>query len=442
MDGDSWLSIASLTLLLVAAAYLSAAEAALLSVNRTRIRTMAEDGDRRARRTDWLLQHDEKALSTIQIGNRVLSLAFVTLAGCITVARWGMSYLPWTVLLTALVLFFAGELLPKSLGRGFAESAALGCSGFLCLLTRLCSPIYFPLASLGRLISRQVREPEEPSVTEDELYEMLDVIEEEGTIDEARSDLIRSAIEFDDRSAQDVLTARVDIVALEAGMSPEEILSVIKGNSHSRLPVYEGSIDNIVGVLQIRKYLRAYLHTGGRVDLPALLDKPFFTHKSTSIDDLLRTMSREKINLSIVTDDYGGVLGLVTVEDILEELVGEIWDEDDIVTEDFMKLGGYRYEVSSDMQVTDVFDEMEYEDYDEEEFEHLTMGGWALEALEDIPKEGESFTYRSLTVTISRMKGNRIIKLIVQGPPPDLALPSAQPADAAPPAQPAAGGDR
>ena len=164
------------------------------------------------------------------------------------------------------------------------------------------------------------------------------------------------------------------------------------------------------------------MRSGGNVDLRLILDKPFFTHKSTSIDDLLRTMSHEKINLSIVTDDYGGTLGLVTVEDILEELVGEIWDEDDIVVEDFMKIGGYRYEVSSDMQVVDVFDEMEYEDYDEEEFEHLTMGGWALEAFECIPKEGDSFDYHNLTVTVSKMDGNRIIKLVVQEHQEDVSL--------------------
>jgi CBS domain containing-hemolysin-like protein len=213
---------------------------------------------------------------------------------------------------------------------------------------------------------------------------------------------------------ESVLTPRVDLVAVDISNSLENILGVIKSTNHSRLPVYEGSIDNIIGVLQIRKFIKAYLRQGERLDIRPMLDEVFFIHQSTNIDELLPVMSKRKLNMAVVTDNYGGTLGIVTVEDILEELVGEIWDEDDVVEESFVDLGEGVYLVDADESVSDVLENLGFEDPEEdEELVNTLMGEWAYEQFTSIPKVGDSFTYHRVQVTVAAMVHNRIMKLKV-----------------------------
>ena len=213
---------------------------------------------------------------------------------------------------------------------------------------------------------------------------------------------------------ESILTPRVDLEAIDIEDSLEEILSQIKSQNHSRLPVYEGSIDNIIGILQIRRFIKAYLHEKDALDLRSLLDQPFFIHQSTKIDELLPIMSKKRQNMAVVTDNYGGTLGIVTVEDILEELVGEIWDEDDVVEEPFQELSEGVLLVDADESVSDVMAELDYEDPEEdEELVNTRMGEWAYEQFTAIPKVGDSFRYHALEVTVSAMEHNRIRKLKV-----------------------------
>lgn len=205
----------------------------------------------------------------------------------------------------------------------------------------------------------------------------------------------------------------MDVAAINSEWEQERVLSFIKEQRHSRLPVYEGSIDNIIGVLQIRKYIRAYLKEGPSVSLGALLDEAYFVPRSMKIDELLSVMSQKKLNMAVVTDSYGGTLGIVTVEDILEELVGEIWDEDDVVEESFVPLGGGRFEVDAALTVGEVFDKMDFEpEHEDEDLEYKLMGEWAYEQFDRIPRERESFEYEGLQVTVSEMHQNRIVKLV------------------------------
>ena len=211
---------------------------------------------------------------------------------------------------------------------------------------KLLTPITFIFSLVSNMLAKLFRSENEPTVTEEELYDIIDEIAEEGTMDQQRSGLIRSALDFDDITVADILTSRVDLAAIDAELTPAEIVEKIKNGRHSRLPVYEDTIDNIIGILGIRKYLKAYMEQGDSLDLRSMLDETLYVHKSMLIDELLRNMQSRKRHMAVVTDDYGGVMGIVTIEDILEELVGEIWDEDDEVKDTFNPIGGNRFEVS------------------------------------------------------------------------------------------------
>ena len=235
---------------------------------------------------------------------------------------------------------------------------------------------------------------------------------EEGSLDEEQGELISSALQFGDLTVESVLTPRMDVAALNVEADGEEILCIIKAQNHSRLPVYEGSIDHIIGILQIRKYIKEYLRSGKTPDLRSLLDEAFFVHQSTELDELLPMLSRQRINMAVVTDNFGGTLGIVTVEDIVEEIVGEIWDEDDVVEETVTDLSENACIADADESVTDVFEHLNYKDpEDNDELVDTRLGEWAYQMFDSIPSPGDSFRYHELTVTVTEMEHNRILKL-------------------------------
>jgi CBS domain containing-hemolysin-like protein len=276
------------------------------------------------------------------------------------------------------------------------------------------------LTAIGQAAARSIPGDEEKTVTEDELYDIIEDMTEEGSLNEEQGDLISSALQFGEVTVENVLTPRVDLTAIDRHADHEQILDCIKSSTHSRLPVYEGSIDNIVGVLQIRKYIKAYLREGKNLDIQPLLDDVIFVHQSTKIDELLPVMSKRKHNLAVVTDNFGGTLGIVTVEDIVEELVGEIWDEEDVVEEPIIEISEGVYEVDADESVSDVFERIGYEDPEEnEELINTLMGEWAYEQFPAIPQPGDSFRYHRVSVTVIGMEHNRILKLRVTLLPED-----------------------
>lgn len=414
MDDGSRLPWIIAALLLVCAAFFAVTETSMASASRSRIKASAERGDFRAKKTLYVLDNFDLAISTLLICTNIVHIAAASIVTLAVTRKWGVSAVSISTIITTVVVFFAGEMLPKSVAKKYSDTLALSCAPVLCFFMKLFAPLSKLLTWIGQAAAKLTPGDSQISVTEDELYDIIEDMTEEGSLDEDQGDLISSALQFGDVTVESVLTPRVDIVAININSSHAELLSLIKSTNHSRLPVYEGSIDNIIGVLQIRKYIKAYLRLGENLDIKPMLDEVLFVHQSTNIDELLPILSRRKLNIAVVTDNYGGTLGIVTVEDILEELVGEIWDEDDVIEEPMVEIGDGVYEVGADETVSDVFDQLGYEDPEnDEELVNTLMGKWAYEKFDTIPKPGDSFRYHQVLVTVKDMNHNRIMKLTV-----------------------------
>ncbi len=414
MDDGSRLPWIIAALLLVCAAFFAVTETSMASASRSRVKASAERGDFRAKKTLYVLDNFDLAISTLLICTNIVHIAAASIVTLAVTRKWGVSAVSISTIITTVVVFFAGEMLPKSVAKKYSDTLALSCAPVLCFFMKLFAPLSKLLTWIGQAAAKLTPGDSQISVTEDELYDIIEDMTEEGSLDEDQGDLISSALQFGDVTVESVLTPRVDIVAININSSHAELLSLIKSTNHSRLPVYEGSIDNIIGVLQIRKYIKAYLRLGENLDIKPMLDEVLFIHQSTNIDELLPILSRRKLNIAVVTDNYGGTLGIVTVEDILEELVGEIWDEDDVIEEPMVEIGDGVYEVGADETVSDVFDQLGYEDPEnDEELVNTLMGEWAYEKFDTIPKPGDSFRYHQVLVTVKDMNHNRIMKLTV-----------------------------
>ena len=414
MDGDSRLPFILAILLLFCAAYFAVAETAFASASRNKIKTAADRGDSRAESALYVLDHFDRAISTLLIGTNIVHIAAASLVTVAVTRLWGLNAVSISTIVTTIVVFFAGEMLPKSIAKKYPERLSKATAPSLRFFMLLFWPVSSLLTLIGRGAAALTKGDPEISVTEDELYDIIEDMTEEGSLDEEQGDLISSALQFGEVTVESILTPRVDLEAIDIDDSLEEILSQVKSQNHSRLPVYEKSVDNIIGILQIRRFIKSYLREGQALDLRSLLDEPFFIHQSTNIDELLPLLSKNRANMAVVTDNYGGTLGIVTVEDILEELVGEIWDEDDVVEEPIVSLGEGVLLADADESVSDVMAELDYEDPDgDEELVNTRMGEWAYEQFPAIPKVGDSFRYHALEVTVSAMENNRIRKLKV-----------------------------
>ena len=414
MDDGSRLPWIIAVLLLFCAAFFAVAETAYASCPRSRVKAAAERGDARAKTALLILDDFDKAISTLLICTNIVHIATASIVTVAVTKLWGLSAVSISTIVTTIVVFFAGEMLPKSIAKKYSEPLALATGPVLRFLMKVFTPLSALLTWIGQSAAKLTPDETPVSFTEDELYDIIEDMTEEGSLDEQQGELISSALQFGEVTVESVLTPRVDLVAVDISSRLEDILAVIKTTNHSRLPVYEGSIDNIIGVLQIRKFIKAYLRLGNNLDLRPLMDEVFFIHQSTNIDELLPVMSKRKLNMAVVTDNYGGTLGIVTVEDILEELVGEIWDEDDVVEESFVELGNGVYMVDADESVTDVFEQLGFEDPEaDEELVNTLMGEWAYEQFSAIPKVGDSFRYHQVQVTVAAMTHNRILKLKV-----------------------------
>ena len=414
MDDGSILSVLIILALLLFADYFAVCETSFAAVSRIRLKTAMERGDRRANKAMYVCEHFDKAITTILIGTNIVHLSCASYVTVLVTRRWGLSAVTLSTFVTTLVVFFVGEMLPKSIAKKYSLRLALGTASSLVFFMHLLTPISFVLTKIGEFASRLTKGDSEVSVTEDELYDIIENMTDEGDLDSEQGDLVHSALAFGDLTAESILTARVDMETIDVDDPLEEILSQVKASRHSRIPVYQDSVDNIIGVLQIRRFMREYLQKREKTDLRSLLDEPYFVHQSAKIDELLSVMSSKKINMTIVTDSYGGTVGIVTVEDILEELVGEIWDEDDEVVEPCVDHGDGSYSFDAGVDIEDAFEFMDYEDPDETDFDHKLLGEWAYEQFDAIPQEGDSFTYNGLRVTVEKVQQRRIMKLHIQ----------------------------
>ena len=414
MDDGSILSVLIILALLLFADYFAVCETSFAAVSRIRLKTAMERGDRRANKAMYVCEHFDKAITTILIGTNIVHLSCASYVTVLVTRRWGLSAVTLSTFVTTLVVFFVGEMLPKSVAKKYSLRLALGTASSLVFFMHLLTPVSFVLTKIGELASRLTKGDSEVSVTEDELYDIIENMTDEGDLDSEQGDLVHSALAFGDLTAESILTARVDMETIDVDDPLEEILAQVKASRHSRIPVYQDSVDNIIGVLQIRRFMREYLQKREKTDLRSLLDEPYFVHQSAKIDELLSVMSSKKINMTIVTDSYGGTVGIVTVEDILEELVGEIWDEDDEVVEPCVDHGDGSYSFDAGVDIEDAFEFMDYEDPDETDFDHKLLGEWAYEQFDAIPQEGDSFTYNGLRITVEKVQQRRIMKLHIQ----------------------------
>ena len=416
MDDGSQSTWLIVILLLFAAMFFAIAETAFASVSRVRLKTDAERGDKRAEKALYVTDHFDRAITTLLICTNIVHIATASIVTVYVTKRWGISAVSISTLITTLVVFFFGEMLPKSIARKYSEQLSLATAGTLRFLMTVLKPAAVLLPAIGNAAARMLKGEDEAAVTESDIYDIIEDMAEEGTINEEQSELISSALQFGDVTVESILTSRVDVAAIDINMPQEAILQFIKEQNHSRLPVYEGTIDNIIGILHIRKYIRYYIRKGEALDIKPLLYEPYFIHQSTKIDDLLTIMSRKKINIAVVTDNYGGTLGIVTDEDILEELVGEIWDEDDRAVRNVVPMTDGSYSVNPEEDILDVLDELgvEYTEEDEQRIKHKLMNELAYEAFPSIPVAGDSFHYLGTKISVLVMRHNRIMRLKVR----------------------------
>jgi CBS domain containing-hemolysin-like protein len=402
-------------ILILFADYIAITETALASVSKVRMKTLADRGNKRAALVLDSLEHFDRTISTILICTNIAHLGAASIVTVQVTRIWGIGAVTISTFVTSLFVFFFAEMLPKSIAKKYSEKLSLRCIRPLVFLNTIFRPAAAILAAIGNLASRLTKGDPPISVTEDEIHGIIEDMTEAGSIGAEHGDLISSALEFNDVTVESILTPRVDVAAIDIEKSPEEILDFIKEQNHSRIPVYEGSIDNIIGVLRIRRYIRAYIAHGSDLNVSKLLDEPMFVTESAKIDELLATMSKQKQSLVIVSDHYGGTAGIVTIEDILETLVGEIWDEEDEVEEFFRPLGGGRYELDARLDVQEAFQLLDFQDpEDDDELVHKSLNEWALEHFQFMPAQRDSFTYHGLEFILSDVYQHRIRKLTVR----------------------------
>ena len=423
MDGDSirlFLLLIVFVALVSCSGYFSGAESAYTTLNKIRIKSQADEGNRKAKRALYITNHFERALTTILVGNNIVNIAAASVATVIAAQLLGGSRLDedtiniiCTVYVTVVVFTF-GEMIPKSLAGDRSESIGLLFALPLRLLMKLFTPIVALFSFLNKQVAKVFKPEEEPLITEDELYDIIDTIEEEGIVDEEQSDMLKSALEFSGTTAADVMTVRQDIVFVDVSMSNEQVKDVIMHTTHSRLPVCNGSPDNIVGTLPIRAFLKEYLKNP-ELELRSLLIPAFFVKSTANIDDLLTIMRQHRYYLAVVIDDKASTIGIVTIEDFLEELVGEIWDEDDVVDPDFIKLGGNYFRVTSRMTVGESFARIGLP-APAHSVAQKPLISFILDTLGRMPEEEERFDFQDVEIIADEVKDGRLTQVVIHIP--------------------------
>ena len=398
----------ALVILVGFSAFFSASETAFSSLNQIRLKSRAEDGDSSAARVLAMAEQYDKLLSTILIGNNIVNIAAASIGTILFTQMLGAERgaTVSTIVLTIIVLIF-GEVTPKSLAKEMPEKVATAVSPFLVLLMALMTPLTWLFTQWKKLLGHFVHSGEADTITEGELMTMVSEAENDGELTDRESELIRSAIEFDDVEVEEILTPRVDVVAVEDDIPLEELAQTFAESGYSRLPVYHGTIDNIIGVVHEKDFYIARLKKATKID--DLVVPTLYTTGSTQISQLLRTLREQHHHLAVVVDEYGGTEGIIPLEDILEELVGEIWDEHDEVTEDFRKQSDGSWLVSGSASVDDLYEELDLPE--EEDIDSNTVNGLVQEKTCHLPKVGDRFTLGEYDGVVTRTAKRRVTEV-------------------------------
>lgn len=410
---DDWFSYILLVILIALSAFFSASETAYTTVNKIRLQNYVDAGSKKAKTALFIAENYDRTLTTILIGNNIVNIGASSIATLLFVKLFGPSGAAIsTAVMTILILIF-GEVLPKSFAKESSEKFALAFSRPLRILMTLFWPVVFLFIQLKKVAKHisPIKEEETPTVTEQELKFIVESIEDEGVLEKQESELVQHALEFDEKTVQEVLTPRVDMTTLDIEDDLQTNIGLVLTERFSRIPVCRSTSDRIIGILHTKDLLEALVR-GDAIDLASMVQPAFFVYKTKKLSSLLADFKRNKTHVAIVTDDYGGTVGMVTMEDLLEELVGDIWDEDEEIIRDFVRIDSQHFLISGDLTIRELFDHLDLP-FSNLESNHTSCGGWALEALGHIPQAGEAFQFKNMTLTIQEMDDQRVKKLSV-----------------------------
>ena len=408
--------LAGIVICVYLSSFFSGSEMSYSSCSRMRLESEMEDGSKKARIALYIVDHFDDALGAILIGNNLVNIACSSLASVAVILITGTDRYAWvaTVILTIAVIIF-GETIPKITAKKGANNYAKKYAYIIRFLMIILKPLVLIFVGLIALITTPMKgeliEDDSDGKVE-ELQTIIETAEDEDVIDEEESELVQAAIEFPDVSASEAMTARVDVLAIDIEDTWDEIIATIAKSHYTRIPVYEGSIDHIIGVLHMNKFLKAMVDSG-EVDIRALVMEPCYVYKTMKLPEVLAAFRKHRQHLAVVVDEYGGTLGIISMEDVLEQVVGDIWDETDTVEDEVTKKSESEYEIDGDMPISDFLDLMNIreENFD---FESETVGGWTIESFGRFPEAGESFRYADFTVTVLAMNELRVERVLVK----------------------------
>lgn len=414
---DNTVSIIIIAICIIMSMYFSATETAFSCLNRIRIKNKAENGNKRAALVLKLVDKYDEMLSAILVGNNIFNILCSSVATLLFVNLLNdpdLGATVSTVVITVLLLIF-GEISPKTIAKERPEGLAMFSAPILQILMVILKPVTFIFKLWQKMLSLIIKSPVDQGITEEELLTIVDEAEQDGNLDKDESELIRSAIEFNELEVRDIFTPRIDIAAIPSDISKEEAAHVFSETGYSRLPVYEGTLDNVIGILYLKDFYNSAFNR--RTNIADIIKPVIYVPKSKKISDLRKELQQQQLHIAVVMDEFGCTVGIVTLEDILEELVGEIWDEHDEVIREISEVAENRYIVSGKANIEKVFEKLDMES----DFEAITVGGWVMETLEKIPSAGDSFTYQNLQVQVLKMMGRRIeqIEIIYVPSEPD-----------------------
>ena len=416
---NMWWAYVVICVMICLSAYFSASEIAFNTANKMRLRKACECGSCTAKVAYCICDKFTTSLSAILIGNNLANIAVSTCTTLIVMNLFqdnvALASTIATILVTVIILIF-GEIVPKILSKQNADTVVRIIAIPTRVLTVILSPFVFIVMALLFVLRKMWgsdRKDDEPTVTEEELVSIIDTVEEEGVINEGQGELLQSTLDFSDTTIEKIMTPRIDVTAIDVDDDGEKIMELLSDTTqYSRLPVYEDSIDNIVGILSLTRYYKATLDEANP-DIRSMLLKPCKLHKTMKLPAALTKLREAKMHLAIVIDEYGGTLGIVTMEDILEELVGDIWDDTDVIVTECLSTGENTYEVLGDMNIDDFFEEIDFIKPETFSCEYSTMGGWAIQMLDADPHVGDSFRYENVFVIVAQMDEERVTKLTV-----------------------------
>ena len=408
MDNKTIADIAVMLFCIIMSAYFSATETAFSSFNKTRLKTMAENGNKRAELTLSLSEKYDKLISTVLIGNNIVNILLASLGTVVFVRLYGDIGATVSTAVITVVVLILGEISPKSIAKDTPEKFAMFSSPLMSVLMWLFTPLNFIFSQWKRLLSKVFRIKSDTKMSQAELLMLVDEVEQDGSIDNEEGDLLRNVIEFNDLRAEDILTHRVDIEGVQADSTKEEIAHVFAETKFSRLIVYDENIDNIVGVIHQKDFYGENGFT--KKPLKEIIAPPIYIHSLEKISDILKELQKKKSHVAVVIDEYGGTLGIVTMEDILEELVGEIWDEHDEVVEVFKQTGEKTFEADCTVNFDDFCDKFDIHP----ESESVSLSGWIMEMLGRVPEKGDSFEYENLKITVTEIGSHRAEKVKIK----------------------------